>query len=477
MLKRFWEWLTAAGAARTKKGHPDLSPIDVDKIAKELKLVEDAKRFGEAGLPATDAKALCGPEAAIIQRVEKIRQDYADWAVLRQNILSESMGRHNVTKEVNGARQMDQEFERKAAAMMTEKDTLLRGLSGTATRCQLELNEFKQMHQLSRDARSPTTAASFLAYAVVLLLVIIEGVLNANFFAQGLDTGILGGFVQALILAAVNVTIAFVLGKFAVRFVNHVEPSLKVIGWVALGCSLVMMVLIGTGIAHYRDSLTSGSLEPAKVALATFLSHPFELKDFFSWVLFFVSIFFGLFALFDGLFSEDLYPGYGSISRRAQRATDDFEDELQTLRQDLDELRDMYLADLDKIVKQAQVSVTTYQGFIEDKELAELRLSTALRDADHSLEALLRTFRTENELHRKEAKRPVYFDSLPKPRPIQLANFNIEPDKKLLEQQRNLVEALLGDVQNIRARIQAAYNRQFDQLRPLDAHFPARGAA
>jgi hypothetical protein len=131
---------------------------------------------------------------------------------------------------------------------------------------------------------------------------------------------------------------------------------------------------------------------------------------------------------------------------------------------------------LEKIVKEAQVSVTTFQGFIDDKEVAKLRLSTALRDADHSLEALLRMFRIENELHRKGAKRPAYFDSLPTPLPIQLANFNTEPDKTLLTQQRHLVEALLGDVQNIRARIQAAYNRQFDQLRPLDAHFPTKGA-
>lgn len=476
MLQKFWSWLTNVDVAELKKRHPDLSPIDVDKIAKELNLVGDAKRFGEAGLPTSDAKALCGPEAAIIQRVEKIRQDYADWAVLRLNILSENMSRHNVTKEINGARQMDQEFERKAAAIMTEKDTLLRELGASAVQSQREINEFKKLHHLSRDARPPPFAASFLAYAIVLLLMIIEAILNANFFAQGLDTGWLGGFTQALTLAAVNVIIAFIMGKFIVRYVHHIKLELKMIGWVGLGFSLILLVLIGSGIAHYRDSLTSGSLEPAKVALATFSNHPFELKDFFSWVLFFVSIFFGLFALFDGLLSDDSYPGYGTMWRRAQTAKEDFEDELQILRKDLDELRDDYLNSLEKIVKGAQVSVTTFQGFIDDKEVAKLRLSTALRDADHSLEALLRKFRTENQLHRKEVRRPDYFDTIPPPLPIQLANFNTDPDKELLSQQRRLVETLLGDEQNIRARIQAAYNRQFNQLQPLDMHFPIKGA-
>ena len=78
LAERFWNWLSASASGAPRKGHPDLYPLDVSQLTKELRLVEEGKRLGEAGLPAPDAKTLSGPEAAIVQRVEKARQDYVD---------------------------------------------------------------------------------------------------------------------------------------------------------------------------------------------------------------------------------------------------------------------------------------------------------------------------------------------------------------------------------------------------------------
>jgi hypothetical protein len=142
LAERFWNWLTASTSGAPRKGHPDLYPLDVPKLTKELRLVEEGKRLGEAGLPAQDAKTLSGPEAAIVQRVEKARQDYVDWAVLRLNVLSQDLGKRNVTQAVNRARQADKEFERKASAALSEQEGLLRSLGDTAKRLKGELDEF-----------------------------------------------------------------------------------------------------------------------------------------------------------------------------------------------------------------------------------------------------------------------------------------------------------------------------------------------
>lgn len=108
--------------------------------------------------------------------------------------------------------------------------------------------------------------------------------------------------------------------------------------------------------------------------------------------------------------------------------------------------------------------------------MAGSRLSTALRDADNSLDALLSKFRTENQLHRNGVQRPGYFDRQFDLRPLQVPDFDTAPDKAVLDEQRDLVNRLLEDVQGIRARIQAAYNHQFDRLKPLDIHFPSNEA-
>ena len=476
LLERLWNWLTSSGSRKPRKAHPDLYPIDVERIAKDLQLVEQAKRLGEAGLPAVEATVISGPEAAIVQRVEKVRQDYVDWGALRLNVLNTDLSRRDITKDVNRARQADQEFERKASALLTEQDAAVRGLGEIARKRKTELELFRAEHRLSKEAHFSTGSASSLRYVILVALVIIEGLLNAKFFARGLDTGLLGGFIEALIMAAVNVVIAFSMGKFAIPYCNHVRALHKTLGVLALAAALAIMGCIGLGIAHYRDSLTAEISNPEKAALETLLNHPFHLSDFFSWVLFAISVAFALLSLFDGLFSDDLYPGYGAVSRRTQYAVDAHESELETLRNDLKKLKDEELEVLDETLKRTQSDVAVFESLIHDKKMAGSRLSTALLDADNSLDALIKKFRTENELHRNGVLRPAYFDFQPVLRPIQIPSFEADVDESDFKEQRSLVSALLAEEADIRAKIQAAFNQQFDQLTPLDSHFPSKEA-
>lgn len=471
LLERFWYWLTSPGTNRHRKGHPDLHPIDVDKLAKELRLAEEAKRLGEASLPATDAIVISGPEAAVVQRVEKARQDYVDWAALRLNVLSQDLGRRNIKLDVNRARQADKEFERKASAILSENESALRSLGETARSRNQELDAFRSRHELTREAHYPSGTRAYFLYAILILLVAIEGLLNAGFFAQGLDSGLLGGFTMAGIMAAVNVTAAFLLGKFAVRYVNHRGTLPKLLGIAALAASLTLMAYISLGIAHYRDGLISGVENPAKAASDALLENPLQLRDFFSWALFSISMMFGIASLVDGLFSDDLYPGYGRISRRAKSDVEDYEVELDSLREKLENFKNEELDDLDNILVKAQANMAVFESLIKDKQMAQSRLSTALRDADNSLDALLKKFRTENEVYRQGLKRPPYFDKFPALRAIQTPDFSTSTDESAYREQRELVNLLLAEVQEIRGRIQAAFVQHFDRLKPLDSHF------
>lgn len=474
LTERLWNWLTSPNPRAPNKGHPDLYPLDIAKLTKELNLAEEAKRLGEARLPAPDAQALAGAEASVVQRVEKARQDYMDWAVLRLQVLSQDLAKRNVTPAVNRARQADKEFERQASAILTEQESLLRSLGDTARKRRAELDDFQTKNGLTRDAHYPTSTGTFFRYAVLALLIVVEGVLNAGFFAQGVSTGLLGGFAYAGILAALNVLAAFFFGKFLIRNLNHQNVGRKLLGASSLLAAISIMVAMGLGIAHIRDSLTAELADPARAALQTLLATPLELRDLFSWALFAISVAFGTGALVDGLYSDDLYPGYGSLSKRVQSAIDDYEDELNTLRADLEELKDEQLKTLDQEVQESQAAVAVFESLIDDKKAADSRLSHALRDADNSLEALLRKFRTENELHRRDAPRPAYFDTKPELMPLPMPDFDTSDDETALTEQRELVRTLLAEVQSLRASIQASFNQQFDRLKPLDTHFPRK---
>lgn len=475
-FKRFLHWLTTSARSSHRKAHPDLNPIDVDKLARELNLRADAKELGAAGVPAADAIALTGPEATVVQRVEQARQDYMEWAALRLATLGRDLSRSNVTAEVNRARQADAEFERKASTIISEHDSVLRRLADAARMSKDELAAFKVQNKLTREARFPVGQGVVWRYLLLVLFIGLEAIFNASLFATGLDDGLIGGAFQAGIAAAVNVGFAFWMGRKVFPYAFHSNPWIRCVGLAALLLVFAGILVCGLGIAHYRDALSSDMADAASAAHQAFFSNPFGLKPGASWALLAVSVAFGIAALLDGLSLDDRYPGYGDVARRAIDAVEAYDEELGDLRDRLEELKDDELKNLDRVVESSQAAVAVFETTIRDKQSAGTRLQQLITQADYSLEALLQVFRTENERHRAGLPRPRYFDTYPSLRSLSAPNFDTVADTAVLEEQRGLVKALLDESEDLRGRIQAAFSKRFDQLSSLDVHFPTEGA-
>lgn len=472
-LQGVWKWLTQARQRGSGKAHPDLNPYDVKRLIEELNLKAEAWRLGEAGVPAPDATRPGGAEAEAIQRVDRVRQDYVNWGAVRLSVLNERLQKTDITQTVNRARQADQEFERKVSSLIAEQEAVLRATSERARVFDAELRAFKATHGLTRSAVYLTGARAFFGYALLFFLVVLEGILNASFFAQGVDSGLLGGAAYAMVLAALNVAIAYGLGRWPSRHLHHNQLGPKALGRLAVTMAIVAMAVVGLAIAHFRDTLTSGSTDAPSAAMHALMTAPFMLKDLMSWSLFGISVVFALIAFFDGHFSDDLYPGYGKVSRRADEAAGAYESELQALRTSLDELREQDVNALDEAVRDSQASVTIFATTIEDKRSAKLKLEAALQDSANSLEAVLLIFRQENEVARKGLPRPAYFDQPPQLAPLNLPDFSTQANEQQLAAQRLLSERLIAEVQDIRGRIQAAFNQKVDLLKPLPQHFEA----
>lgn len=477
LFRRLWAWLRTPRSGVARKAHPDLRPIDTDQIARELDLLELAKRLGVAGLPAPDAVTLSHPEAAVVQRVEKARQDYVDWADIRLRVVNENITREDVSRDITRARQADQEFVRKASSLLGERQALLRTLSEAAKARGEELKAFRQTHRLTREADFPEGASKFFRWAVLIALIAFEGLVNAQFFAQGVSTGLLGGAAYAMSLAFVNVGVAFVFGLMPVRYRVHRNPVRALGGWLALAAALALMTILGLGIAHLRDAMTADEADAAAYALGTLLSSPLQLRDLMSWGLLAISVCFAAVALYDGLTMDDPYPGYGAVTRRSRDANEALEVELADLREQLEELKNEELELLDTCVEKSQVSLRAMTTAIESKVAADSSLARAFRDADNALLSLIQKFRDENQIHRGTAPRPRYFDERVVPLPLPLPDFGVEKDQTALQAQEELLAVLMQELESIRARIQTAYNLEYDRLKPLNTQFAQEEAA
>lgn len=466
--------MTSSSDNSPKKWHPDLWPLDVQRLVKELNLVAEGKRLGEAGVPSSDAVVLTAPEAAVVQRVEKARFDYVDWAAGRLGIIQDDLAKSDITQEVNRARQADQEFERKASTLLFENESLLRNYGETARKRKVELENFRQRHRLTHEAHYLTGWVLNRAWMFLAAVIGLETFVNAQFFAEGVDGGLVEGGTYAFVLALINVAVAFIFGRFFVKYVHHVDLVPKLAGMVAVLLAMAAVVTIGFSIAHYREAVTGDVPNASAAALHAMKTVPFQLGEGMSYLLCFVSILFALGALADGYVMDDRYPGYGAVSRREREAVEFFEGELSTLHTSLEELKETELKLLDETVRQSQASLARFSSSIESKAATELRLQTALGNVDNALTAALSSFRTENEAHRKALPRPRYFDTVPAVKSVPLPDFDTAPDTEWFVAQRTLVDQLVAEVQDIRGRIQAAFGRQFDSLQPLTTHFSGR---
>lgn len=471
LWKIFVAWLYRPIRRQRREANPELHSLDVPQLRVELEVEESARKTALAGQPSPDATELSGPEQRIIARLERSRRDYMAWAAKRLAILNKDLATHEIPANINRANAAEKQFETRASALVADREADLRALAAEAERAQRALEAFRQAHGLDGPALNLSAARTFLAYAVLALFVVVEGLANAFFFSQGIDTGLIGGFVYAALFAAINVGVAFSLGKAVIRNVFHRSLARKLWGWTGVVIALVSMVAIGLVIAHFRDSLMVAAPDPTRDALMSLVSSPFGLRDVLSFLLLAISVGFALAAMLDGLFSGERYPGYGKVSREAEAAVEEYESELSELRDELQGLKDKTIAALVEEYKTAHASLQRLGSIVQTKKALKLRLETAMDNAERCMVALIHEFRTINQEHRDGLPAPAYFNMPVRLSRIERPEFDIEQDAAKLEELGRDVEKLIGSIEGIRTSIEASLTRQIDRLTPLDEQF------
>lgn len=444
--------------------------IDIDSLSRELDLEKEGWMLAVQNLPAADQTVLTMPEAKVVQRIEKSRREAVAWASGRLDSINEALSSRDVTVLVNHALSVERTFERNAMSRLSEHELLVKELANHAAIRNRELEQFKQRHGITRPATYPEGSAVFARYALLLALIVVEGIANAYFFSRGLESGLIGGFIAAGLFAAVNLLVAFVVGKFGVPYVCHSQIVLKLFGIAAALFGVVWVISMGLTIAHFRDALVGGIAEPARAAWTAFRAAPFELQDIMSWLLFLISVLFAVFALFDGLSSDDRYPGYGAVARRARQAREEYLDEIAAMRKELEALKDAELAALDEDMRKVHSLTAEYANLLREKRWVRTKLEAALLDAENCMETLLRVFRESNFTHRRDGVRPEYFETRPKLSPLVLPDFGSDDDRATLAEQEKLVGRLSNAVEHARLSIQAAFITQSEKLKPAEGH-------
>ena len=455
------------GLFTKKDGPPNLMSFEIDELTKKFKINEEAKRLGKMGLPAFHAKELTSIETDLVRHLNVQREQIL---ISAQNELAQ-VDREFTDKEHEYQRYLTEslsvEFERKARQIMDTQGAWLKKLASNAIANIKELEVFREENDLKRQANYPDKSQVFFRYTLLLILIVIEGMLNASFFSEGVSTGLIGGFVFAASLALINIAGCFFLGKVGLLWIIHKKFYGKTIGFASLVVSIIFLSTMAFSIAHIREAMALGIDNPTQVAWNMMQSGLMTFKDITSWFLILLTLGFGTAAMVDGVYIDDIYPGYGSIFRRTESAKDEFESEYEDIRFELEELKQEKLDFIDKQVNTCNELLFSIQKLIELKTSIVKKYQDKLNDSEVVLYATIRKFRFENEIIREDGLIPAYFNTMPSLNPITLPKIEQTREASLISKLTQSINNFEKSISTQREEVYQIFEKFVSQLNHL----------
>ena len=200
------------------------------------------------------------------------------------------------------------------------------------------LSAFKQSHDIERPPHPPKN--HWIMGLALFVCFFLEVWANAGFLAPNSTFGWFGGAKNAVIYTFISMTLAFLLGRFALPCLTHSRWHVIILGFLATATLLAGFIFINVLAGHFRLAMTSVSEEEAGwQAMRTLASDPMAFsRDLHGLLMIGLSILVGVFATIEGFFWEDPYPGYSTVNKHALGARLKFIRSLENHRAELEEI-------------------------------------------------------------------------------------------------------------------------------------------
>ncbi|MDQ6436361.1 hypothetical protein RB623_20085 [Mesorhizobium sp. LHD-90] len=396
-----------------RSGTQVFSSLNVDKVAKDLELVEEGKKRGAQDLPPKSAKSYDDVELTVTERIEdekKAAQHNLEDSLqlfagrLASLDFEDQFGLINLANSSSVS-----DFKAEVAVGVDE----LHGLRRALNDAEREHSWFKEKHKLIRAARMPEGGAHLFRVSLLVLLFLIETAMNGSFLAKGNQQGFFGGIIEAAAFSFVNIGIALLAAIFCAKLVVHRSVFAKGIGATLLTTYGALAVAINLALAHYRE--VSGTLAEGagNLAVSNMIAAPAGLTDIKSWLLFMIGLLFSVIAFIDGWFVLDPYPGYAGVEKRRNAARENYKDGKGELIERLQDVRDEHNSKVEEIIKGLGARQREHRAIVEHRAKLVTLFAQHQDQLDRACNQLLAKYREANVQARKDpATVPKYFSNI-----------------------------------------------------------------
>lgn len=391
-LERVTEWLSR-GTTSYLPSSEVFPRIDADDLARRLRIKDNAIERAKRGEPKSEAESLDAVEQDIIRHISDEVSQARSYASREMQGYGARLAASRLdTKEVeirNVARDAVSQFGVEIRDGSNRLNIYLQNVRDSHG----ERMRFRESHDLQRPVDEPSSV--LLHWGIIAVLSMIEVGFNSFFFAVGLETGLLGGAIEAILFALPNIGLGLFVGRYLYPLMNHVSAVKRCVSAIGFIAHLVAVTIFNVAVAHYRIALQGPTPEDAAhLAVQTLMSQPFLISDLHSLLLIGVGIMFSLFAAMDGYRMQDPYPGYSRVERRYRYFSEEYSHYQRTIVEELEDVKNSaiqvlsnlkddiprYYSDLECILGNQSQLVKEFDAHCHHLHRACLRLITVYRD-------------------------------------------------------------------------------------------------
>ncbi|HVY83733.1 MAG TPA: hypothetical protein VG943_01260 [Caulobacterales bacterium] len=394
------------GQSRTKLEAQ--SALNAAALDRRLNVRKRAREDGARNLPAIDAQDLSETERAIAAAVagERTRVEQA-----------RAEARADAERRLRALAPVRQDFSGptlEARLALTQAEGRLAHDWGVvaqrARRSRQDLDDFRQAHDLRRQAVTP--ASTLWQAGLLFLAALFESLFSATLFAETDPRGLLGGAITAIGLSGANVVLGFLAGYVGLRYLQHRHRFLKAAGGAAFALLFAMALILNGGAAAWRDMLATMQ-DDSSDATASLWSSVLHLHSPQAVILLMLGAGVWVFATLKGYSKfDDPYPDYGKMDRAARDAEEDLSDFRSEARKELEAPIETARAALSARMEKMRAEHEAMSKAFDAAALKMQTLDARARALDDAAASAVQLYRQEN-IAARTTPAPAYFSAPP----------------------------------------------------------------
>ena len=374
---------------------PIFPPIDVKKLKQELRPDSLGKQRGSEENPPSDTKGLDDIEQQIVTKIADRASQANSILTSQEQAFQARISTLNIQDPSSTIETCVTRANGELATSRMEAEAELETLRNTKNENQDAHKKFCEDHGLKRPASYPNS--KLLPYAILLTLLLVESLINANLLGEGHERGLIGGFVVAGTIAFVNVITIGGLGGFGLRRTLHLDSRHRLAGLSAIILFAISAIVVNLMGAHLRAAHINPDVDYAMAeAFRTFVQDPLDVGDVLSWLLAVIGITFAVLAAVDFYKMDDPYPGYGHVDRQLKTAEDDHARAREERMEELVQIRDKWFDRIEGAKEKLMSSNAIYREITNHRTHVRNAFSNHLTDLARAANNLLTTYRESN---------------------------------------------------------------------------------